>query len=910
MVKKQVSRSLACILTVILFSSLFAGVFAYGIGDPSDFPLLVIVDGKEYRFATHTGSATSGNWIELSGGTSIQLPYLSLTYNGIPGINYTKDKLVEIDTDTSFVGDSVIYPFTTHPVYAPGNTITYTLRGPVSLDGYPVEIRLINVTDPLAYESAASELYRGNRAAFEDLIKTANPNVQSLVTTKLNASGDYSSTLVAPTSGDYILLALDDAATMTLYSATLIEVLDGSLSATTPTQLTSGSYLNAQMALTGGATSTMVYGAVMIKQSAYSAVAQMTSSGSVSTTDVTVNGATIIDGSATGFSLFGGGLSGLSKSTLTSFLSQAFASSVYSVAFSSSTAATSTTLSVGTGNLAAGDYVVLLAVWDYTGDLTTGNRLIGLTQKTVKVNAPYFPLIIPVVPLPITQTEFNAQTTDQQVTTILTLSTTDAVALLEGTSTTKAAQVLEKLNATKAATVVDKMSTVKAVQIIGATQTEAAANILTKTSTQNATKIVVGLQNTKAAQIVEKMPTASVKSIVEEAVNTAKKTEMAGILNTANKETVGDVLLAVQPNAGAQIIREMATQDLNAAAERVEAAVKRQIQNLDPGQKQAYRQQLKATLEDPELTVDDLVNLFVEIANLPETPSVVAEIFEIIEASKTVQVVDGMVAGAKETEAALVFSYLSVEKLQEIYLALSTATRVALYPFFDVATIGNLPHLGEFTVTSLTASKATVAPSTAVTITAVVKNIGAETDSTTVTMSVNGVEAASDVITLDADESITLTWDVTKTAVGTYTVEVLGETVSFAVQAVPRPAAFTLSNLQVSPSLVEPGDDVTVTFTVRNTGEVSGTYSVEVKLDGAVVKTLSGSLNGGSSLALTAAVSSVEEGRHAVTVDGLSAEFNVELPPPGFPWTTAIGVLVVAVIAVAVYMYSKKQKEL
>ena len=451
--------------------------------------------------------------------------------------------------------------------------------------------------------------------------------------------------------------------------------------------------------------------------------------------------------------------------------------------------------------------MILCGIWDYSADISTGDRLLGLTQDTVYVDRPVF---LPPIgggggTTTPTQDEFDDQSTEEKANTITTLTTSEAVDLLEGSSTEDAAQVLEKLDSDKAAELLDAMDETKATELVNTMQTEAAAQMLTKSTPQKATQILTQTTSTKAGQIVEKLSTDTVKNIVEESVTTAKTTQMATVLNSANKETVGDVLLAVQPSTGAKVIREMATQDLTGAAERVEAAVKRQINSLDPGQKQQYRQKLKETMENPDLSVDDLVNLFTSIANLPETPSVVAEIFEIINVNKTVQVVDGMVAKSKETEAALVFSYLSTDKLVEIYEALSSATRTALYPYFDAVTVANLPHLGEFTVTDLTLSDTTVAPGTSVTVTGVLSNIGSDTDSTTVTISVDGTEIDSDIVTLDSGESTTVTWVITKTDEGTYTVDVMGETETFTVEAAVTPAEFELSNLQVSPSMVEAG---------------------------------------------------------------------------------------------------------
>lgn len=95
-------------------------------------------------------------------------------------------------------------------------------------------------------------------------------------------------------------------------------------------------------------------------------------------------------------------------------------------------------------------------------------------------------------------------------------------------------------------------------------------------------------------------------------------------------------------------------------------------------------------------------------------------------------------------------------------------------------------------------------------------------------------------------------------------------------------------------------------MTVENVGEESGTYTVEVELDGAVVDSDSVTLSGEASRSLSFQVSSEEEGSHTVEVDELSASFTVAKPPARFPLIyIAAAVLIVAGIAVY-YLYKRQ----
>ena len=417
---------------------------------------------------------------------------------------------------------------------------------------------------------------------------------------------------------------------------------------------------------------------------------------------------------------------------------------------------------------------------------------------------------------------------------------------------------------------------------------------------ETAVDIVETVEIAEAAEIIEEVTTEKVAEIMESVeVDTA-----AEVINEVDDQKAGEILLEITAETGAPVVEAMANADITKAAERVESAVKLKIAELDDETKAVFEEKLKDTLES--VSVDSLVDLFISIANLPDTPSTVADIFEIIDISKTMEVIEGILDQGAYEELALVYSYLSEGKLDEIYTAMTTAARTAVFPYFDAATLGNLPELTRIRV-STSVSPRTVESGTSVTVTAEVSNTGDETGDVRVTLKVNGAEVESEVVTLEADDDTTLTWTVTETTPGTYTVDVNGDTATFTVEAPPTPADIETSNLTVSPASIQAGEDVTITVDVENSGEESGSYTVEVELDGTVMDSESVTLSGGASTTVTFTVTSETEGAHTVEVDSLSGSFTVEEAPAAFPWATIM--IGIVVIAVAAYFYLQSQKK-
>lgn len=126
----------------------------------------------------------------------------------------------------------------------------------------------------------------------------------------------------------------------------------------------------------------------------------------------------------------------------------------------------------------------------------------------------------------------------------------------------------------------------------------------------------------------------------------------------------------------------------------------------------------------------------------------------------------------------------------------------------------------------------------------------------------------------------------------------------------PKPASFTVSDLRVAPASVAPGEKVTITATVNNTGESQGNYHVVLKLNGAEEASMEVTLNPGKSTTVTFNVSEVTPGSHTVTIGNQTAGFAVtgktqgasplsNLPLPIIAAGGLIVILLIIIIALA-----------
>jgi hypothetical protein len=106
----------------------------------------------------------------------------------------------------------------------------------------------------------------------------------------------------------------------------------------------------------------------------------------------------------------------------------------------------------------------------------------------------------------------------------------------------------------------------------------------------------------------------------------------------------------------------------------------------------------------------------------------------------------------------------------------------------------------------------------------------------------------------------------------------LSHTTPFAVLAkltAPTPAKFEASNLTVSPSQAQLNQEVTISLNVTNTGGTSGSYSLELKVNGISKSTKQVTVTAGTSQTVNFTITGDAVGKHQVEVAGLAGEFEI-----------------------------------
>ncbi|MBA7669384.1 hypothetical protein ES703_77514 [subsurface metagenome] len=200
-----------------------------------------------------------------------------------------------------------------------------------------------------------------------------------------------------------------------------------------------------------------------------------------------------------------------------------------------------------------------------------------------------------------------------------------------------------------------------------------------------------------------------------------------------------------------------------------------------------------------------------------------------------------------------------------------------------------------------------------ITITADITNLSDEAGIYVASLWIDGTIEAGQDISLTANETKAASFTVTRDVEGSYQVRLDRLFESFSVtEVIEAPAAFTASNLTITPSEVDIGEEVTISVLVTNTGDLSGSYEVILKVDGVAIATEEITLAGGASETVTFTTAQDIAGTYSVTVDGLSGTFGVKavvVPPKPINWQL-IAIIAGVTAAIVVPLVIRRRRRL
>ncbi len=361
------SRVVALVLLVLALSM----VTVQGIATP--YPVVVSLNGAErVLFVNHASDLENGNWIELSGGTTVELPSMSFEYVG-PDIDYSIGNL-RVKMDSGIIPD-LIYPLDTHQIYNAGDLVSAKFWGSPEFGDEKVHFLLVSASSPSEIKKVLEDPTWWNIFNLVNILEEWDTFVLS--------SGDGTFEFYAPAAGDYILaVARLDSGKVYLYSATPVEVVDYTLGVSVASSVEQGHTLNVISTLDSSSDS-YTHVVAMIKKSEYKGNILLETAGNIPNTKLYLNGEIMVEGALfTDFYTAIMDQSDLTVDLIEEKLRKAFGS----IAFGHITATQTGTISLSTSSLSTGEYVLLVGVWkDFD------SRIVGVYEQSVSVVAPYEP---------------------------------------------------------------------------------------------------------------------------------------------------------------------------------------------------------------------------------------------------------------------------------------------------------------------------------------------------------------------------------------------------------------------------------------------------------------------------------------------------------------------------------------
>ena len=181
-------------------------------------------------------------------------------------------------------------------------------------------------------------------------------------------------------------------------------------------------------------------------------------------------------------------------------------------------------------------------------------------------------------------------------------------------------------------------------------------------------------------------------------------------------------------------------------------------------------------------------------------------------------------------------------------------------------------------VFQLSISPQEAAPGETVDVRATVGNVGPRAVVSEAILLVNGAPIERRLLAISSGGTAEVHLDLTRSREGVYKVELLNARGEFTLATEPTPASFQVTDLRTDPSTADPGQPVHVTFTLKNSGELEGTYLARAFLDKREEERREIPVGGLTSLPVTFTLQPQGEGIFTVEVGDERRDFVVVSP--------------------------------
>ena len=275
----------------------------------------------------------------------------------------------------------------------------------------------------------------------------------------------------------------------------------------------------------------------------------------------------------------------------------------------------------------------------------------------------------------------------------------------------------------------------------------------------------------------------------------------------------------------------MVNNDIEGTALRIEAAIKMIIEELDDTIQNDLLSRLTDILE--HLTIENLVDLFIEISNLPETPSTVAYLMDYIDQTTVSAILAAWMDLEEYESLGKVLEFSSDHLIDISYTQMTDAQKIEMYPFFSANTISKLPQLVLFQISNLILEPDEVEPGEEVEVNFKVANNGELVDIYRVPVIIDETIEKTFTNVLSPGESDYISLFVERELSNEYLVRVGDRSSSFTVvvPVVINPALFIFESLRITPEEIVFGDPISIFVTIYNSGDVAGSEILALELD-------------------------------------------------------------------------------